>query len=101
MGKLLHRHNEYIIIEEDNGRGCVLINSSGTYKNHGHIKRLETALMMIRLIERGIVPKSNYLRGTALRVSTNEKYKAKVQRKTEKDKNKSVYRNINKGVVNK
>lgn len=100
MGRLLHKHNEYIVIQENN-KGVVLINTKGTYKNHGHLKSLKTALMMIDLIERQIVPKSNYLRGTAIRVSTDEDYKAKIQRKTEKDKNKSVYRNINKGVVNK
>ncbi len=101
MGKLLHKHNQYIIIEEDNGRGCVLINSAGTYKNHGHIKRLETALMMIKLIERGIVPKSDYLRGTALRVSTNESYKQSVLNKIDKDRNKQKYFNPMKGIVKK
>ncbi|GEM_PF-1577587 len=96
MGKLLHRHNNYIIIEEENNRGCILINTAGTYKNHGHIKRLETALMMIKLIERGIVPKSDYLRGTALRVSTNENYKQSILNRIEKDKNREHYVNINK-----
>lgn len=101
MGKLLHRHNEYMIIEEDNGRGCVLINTAGKYENHGHIKRLRTAKMMIDLIERKIVPKSDYLRVTALRVTTDENYRQAILSKIEKNKNKSVYRNINKGVVNK
>lgn len=101
MGKLLHRRNEYIIIEEENNRGVVLINTAGTYENHGHIRRLSTAIMMIDLIERGIVPKSDYLRCTALRVALDENYRRAILNKVEKDKNKEKYFNSNKGVIKK
>ena len=101
MGKLLHRQNEYIVIEEENGRGVVLVNTKGIYKNHGHIGSLKTAKMMIDLIERRIIPKSDYLRITAKRVSLDEDYVQAVQRKIEKDKEKPKYCNINKGINKK
>lgn len=98
MGKLLHRHNQYIVIEEENNRGVVLINTEGKYRNHGHLKTLKTAKMMINLIERQIVPDSNYLRGTALRVSLDEDYKDKILRRIERDRDKQYYINVNKGI---
>ena len=93
MGKILHRHNEYIVIEENNRRGCVLVNSAGKYSNHGHLKKLSTALMMISLIERRIVPKSDYLRCTALRVATDEDYRQAILNKIEKQRNKQKFIN--------
>lgn len=45
-----------------------------------------------------LVPKSSYLRNSALRISTDEKYKEKIEIKIEKDKQKKYYVNINKGV---
>lgn len=96
MGRILHMHNEYMVIEEYK-KGVVLINTAGQYKNHGHLKSLKTAKMMIKLVERRIVPKSDYLRTTALRVSIDEKYIQTIKDKIEKDKNKQHYININKG----
>lgn len=100
MGRILHRHNEYMVIEEDN-KGVVLINTAGVYSNHGHLKSLKAAKMMINLIERRIVPKSDYLKETALRVSLNDKYKTDILNKIEKNKNKQSFININKGIIKK
>lgn len=50
-------------------------------------------------MERQTVPKSNYLRESVLRISTDKKYKEKVRIKVEKDAQKKMYININKGVV--
>ena len=86
-------------MEESNHRsGHVLINSLGKYENHGHIKKLKTCKMLIELMEKEIVPDSDYLRESVLRISLNEKYKEKVRNKIKKDKNKIWYHNPNKGV---
>ncbi len=98
MGRLLCRHNEYIIIEEDNGRGCVLINTAGVYRNHGHLKKLSTAKMLIGLMNRKIVPNSKYLRDTVLRISLDEEYRTKVRMRKDKEKCKQLYFNVNKGI---
>lgn len=50
------------------------------------------------MMERHIVPDSTYLRGTALRLSLDEKYIDKINIKIEKDKQKQGYININKGI---
>lgn len=57
--------------------------------------------MLIGLIEKGIVPDSPYLKETAQRISLNKKYIEKINLKIEKEKNKTHYININKGVMRK
>lgn len=100
MGKLVHRHKEFIVIEDDYRPGWhIIINTLGKYENHGHVKFLGTCKKLLRLMDKGTVPDSPYLRDTALRVSLDEKYKAKVLHKIEKDKNKQKYFNSQKGVV--
>lgn len=74
-------------------RGYVLVNMIGTYENHGHIKRFKTCKKVISLMKREVVPDSKYLRGTALRVSTNKKYIDKILQKNKKDREKQVYYN--------
>ena len=98
IGKLVYRHKEYIVIEDDYRPGHIIINTKGKYKNHGHVKFLGTCKKLLKMMDRNIVPNSSYLRGTVLRISLDEKYKAKVQHKIDKDKQKPKYININKGI---
>lgn len=51
------------------------------------------------MMDRQVIPDSSYLRGTVLRISLDDNYKAAVRHKIEKDKQKPKYVNINKGVV--
>lgn len=102
MGRLVHRHNEYIVIEDCNRKkGHIIINTNGMYQNHGHVKYLNTCKKLLRLMDKSIVPDNPYLRGTVLRISLDEKYKENVLVKIEKDNNKQKYININKGVMKK
>lgn len=99
MGKLVHRHNEYIVIENDYKPGHhIVINTQGKYENHGHIKYLGTCKKLLNMMDRKIIPDNDYLRGTVLRISLDKDYKDKVLNKIEKDKQKPHYININKGV---
>lgn len=79
-------------------RGYVVKNELGGYDKHGHFKRLKTCYTIIRLIQNRTVPKSKYLRGSAIRLSTDKKYIDKATRKIAKDKDKQRYININKGI---
>lgn len=81
-------------VKKDN-RGYVLINTLGDYDNHGHLKKLKTCKLVIKLMQNETVPHSPYLRGTVLRVSTNKKYKDKVRRKVAKDRDRQSYYNKN------
>ena len=47
---------------------------------------------------KNMVPYNDYWKGTVLRVSTDKSYLEKVRHKIEKDKQKEMYVNINKGV---
>lgn len=49
-------------------------------------------------MDKGQVPDSDYLRETVLRISLDTKYRDRVRNKIEKDKNKQLYFNPNKGV---
>lgn len=98
MGKLVHRHAEYIVIEDDHSKGYVIINTLGTYHSHGHLKKLKTAKLVIKLMEKNIVPDSDYLRGTVLRISLDEKYKQRVLSKVEKNNQKPKFYKVQKGV---
>lgn len=79
-------------------QGYIVKNVKGKYENHGHFKKLDTCYVIIKLINKRQVPRSKYLRGSALRLSLDKKYLSKVKRKINKDKNKQRYVNINKGI---
>lgn len=79
-------------------RGYTLINLKGEEKNHAHLKKQNTCMVLIKLIERQLVPKSKYLQNAALRLTTDEKYKEKILNKQAKNKNKQQYFNVNKGI---
>lgn len=76
-------------------RGYIVKNKRGSYRNHGHFKQLKT---YYSIMQRHQVPKSRYLRGSVLRISVDDRYRDKVQRKIDKDKNKGYYFNPQKGV---
>ena len=89
MCRVVDRVGDYKILQ--NGNGFIVSNVKCEYKNHGHFKRLKTCYTIIRIIEKKQVPRSKYLKGSVLRISTDEKYKERVKRKMRKDK--QVYRN--------
>lgn len=99
MGKVAYRYKEYIVVKDDCKGGHVIINTLGRYENHGHLKYLETCKKLLKMMDRNIVPNSDYLRGTVLRISLDKKYKSMVLNKIEKDRQKPKYTNINKGVM--
>lgn len=96
MDKCCYCDSEYKIIH--NNGDYTLINLNGSYENHGHFRKESSCHLLIRLMRKGIVPKSKYLQDAVLRISTDEKYKEKVLAKQAKDKDKSHYFNINKGL---
>lgn len=96
MDKVVFCNDDYKIIH--NNRDYTLINLKGNYSNHGHFCKESSCFLLIRLMKKQIVPKSKYLQDAVLRISTDEKYKEKVLAKQAKDKDKSHYFNINKGL---
>jgi len=99
VGKVAYQFKEYIVIEDDYKPGHhIIINTKGKYNNHGHIKFLGTCKKLLNLIDRKIIPNSDYLRGTALRISLDPKYITEIENKIKKDKNKQQYFNPQKGV---
>ena len=96
MDKCCYCDSDYKIIH--NNRNYVLINLKGVQKNHGHLKKLDTCMMLIKLMKNKIVPRSKYLQESVLRISTDEAYKQKVLNNQEKNNNKQSYYNVNKGI---
>ena len=81
------------------GSYMTVVNLNGNYENHCHIDTYDTALMFVRLVEKKRVPDSDHLRKSALRVSTNPKYIEKVNIKIAKDKDRTRYFNVNRGIT--
>lgn len=98
MGRIVCHKDNFIITEEHSKRGYIVINTEGTHENHGHVKTLKVAKTIIDLVERKTVPYSDYLRHTALRLTLDDSYKMDILRKIEKDRDKTQYINVNKGV---
>lgn len=76
----------------------VVINTKGNYENHTHLRNYNTCELLIKLVCKKVVPDKSYLRSSAKRISRNKKYIQKIDRKIEKDANRTRYININKGV---
>ena len=99
MGKVVYSRGEFRVEEAKfRKRGHVIINSKGEYDNHSHIRKLGTCKMLLGLMEDKIVPDSDYLRESVLRLSLDEQYKQKIRNKIKKDKNRTWYHNPNKGI---
>ena len=83
------------------GKYFTIVNKNGKYKNHCHVKKESTAHMLVRLMKKKRVPKSDYLRESIKRTTLDEKYIEKIDIKIEKDKQKQKYVNVNKGGTTK
>lgn len=92
---LVYADDKYKIIKS--GRDYTLINIHGEYNCHAHMKKSDTCFLLIRLIEKQIVPKSLYLQNAVLRLITDESYREKILNKQAKNKNKQQYFNVNNG----
>lgn len=83
----------------DCGNYMTIVNLNGGYENHCHINTYDTAEMFIKLMNKKRVPDSDYLRKSALRVSIDPKYINKIEIKIAKDRDKTRYFNVNRGIA--
>ncbi len=95
MCRVIDQVGDYKILKAS--RSYIVKNVKGGYDNHGHFKKLDTCYLIIKLLQKRQVPRSRYLRESALRISTNKDYINKVKHKIQKDKDKQKYINVNKG----
>ena len=54
--------------------GWVIIRVNGHYEQHAHIKSMAGCQQLLRLIEMGLEPKSDWLQQSARRLLTDEEY---------------------------
>ena len=97
MNKVGGSLNDDLYIK-DCGSYNTVINLNGNYKSHCHIDNRKSAELFKKQVERKIVPRGKYFRSCALRVTIQEGYIEKILVKIDKDKNRTWYRNINKGL---
>jgi hypothetical protein len=76
---------------KQNSRGYIVIRRGGEYKQHAHVKKLQTCNLLIDLIAKNKLPDSQYLRGSCKRLLTEEEYSLLRPRK-------QMYYNSQKGV---
>jgi len=96
MTGIVYQDDSFRIIKTN--RDYVLRNRKGRYKNHGHFKKLTTCYLLIGLMNRQQVPDNKYLRESVLRISTDSDYIERVNNKIDKERDKTHYINVNKGV---
>lgn len=79
-----------------------IANKKGKDRHHCHVYKEDTAHMLVRLMYKKRIPKSDYLRECVRRVSRDKKYIARIDeaiRKDEKRKRKKEQQDLCKGVV--
>ncbi|OSA89116.1 UNVERIFIED_ORG: hypothetical protein B2H93_16805 [Clostridium botulinum] len=94
MCMVINKIDNYEILKVHNG--YIVKNLNGKYENHGHFKKLDTCYLIIDLVKNKKIPRSKYLIGSAIRLTTDEKYKNTLELK--RNKLKDTYYNVNKGV---
>lgn len=95
---IIGKVGDYKIVKEQVRNSYIVVNTKGKYKNHEHFKKLSTCYLMIDLLQKKKVPKSDYLLEAAIRITTDEQYKAQLLHIQENRHNKQMYYNVNKGV---
>ena len=96
MGRVIYQYKDYAIRMTE--KDYKVFQKGNEDDCHGHLKDFERCVEVIDYICKGKVPKSKYLRECARRVTKEGKYKDLLERKAERDRDKSKYININKGV---
>jgi hypothetical protein len=96
MSRVVEVINEYKILQDE--RDYIVVNTNGKYENHGHFKKLSACYTIIRLMQRKIIPRSDYLLEAARRITTDAKYREALTIKQQKNKQRQYYFNSNKGV---
>ena len=61
-------------VRQDKRAGWVIIRVNGHYEQHAHIKSMAGCQQLLRLIEMGLEPKSDWLQQSARRLLTDEEY---------------------------
>ena len=96
MSRVVGVLNEYKILEGQ--RDYIVVNTKGKHENHGHFKKLSTCYVIIRLMQRRVIPKKSFMIEAARRITTDMKYKQILTIKQQKNKQRQYYFNPNKGV---
>ena len=96
MSRVVEVINEYKILQKE--RDYIVVNTNGKYENHGHFKNLSACYTIIKLMQKKIIPKSDYLLEAARRITTDSNYKQILELKQLKNKQRQYYFNSNKGV---
>ena len=90
-----------IVLKCSKGYRVVNLNNWDTDGKHGHFYTKKAANTLMELMQKNVVPDSDYFRHSVLLITQNRKYKERVARKIRKDSNKSRYFNVNCGVMAK
>lgn len=96
MSRVVEVIKEFTILE---GKDDYIVkNNKGKHENHGHFKKLSTCYVIIRLLQRKTIPKSDYLLEAARRITTDSAYREALTIKQKKNKQRQHYFNSNRRV---
>lgn len=63
------------IIRKDRDHGWVIIRAGGNYEQHAHVKTMGGCQQVMRLIDMGLEPKSQWLQQSVRRLLTEDEYR--------------------------
>lgn len=102
---MVDKHDDFVISESSYRFTIENIKANDFDNFHTHIrkrkskkKKTQTCDMLINLVCSMRVPKSDYLRVSAKRISRNKKYIEMIEHKEMKDKNKQKFFKVNNGI---
>lgn len=93
MARVVDVIGDYKIIRTPND--YIVINTKGEYRHHSHVKKESTARLLVKLVTRKTMPRSDYLVEAARRITLDESYRHELELKQKKDRQRYV--NVNRG----
>jgi len=94
MARVVDVIGDYKIIRTS--KDYIVINTKGEHRHHSHVKKESTARLLIKLVTRKTMPRSDYLVEAARRITLDDKYRYELELKQNKDKQR--YINVNTGI---
>lgn len=98
MCRVVEVRGDYKILFTGTGKWKYTVKSiSGEYENHGHFSKISICRTIVDLVTRKQVPKKNHFIESAIRLTTDDKYRERLEIKLEKNKNRQYFFKPQKG----
>lgn len=74
MSRVVYYHRRFKVLRVGTSAYVVVRKDSSVYSEHSHLSSLQGAIQLIKLIDKGKLPSSEYLRQSARRILRDKEY---------------------------